>query len=148
LPAALRNPYLQIALVAGFLPCLLISRGAIHAPQVILPIGAALLAFGFYAVRRRQCQPGMFWDAMAWSCALGGAAVLAGLPWLGVIAVAAALAVVIDSHIAPAWSLAFPTFDAATDQPTPSFWARVRLPSQYLLFSLVTLVIALSKAHA
>jgi protein-S-isoprenylcysteine O-methyltransferase Ste14 len=146
LPAALRNPYLQIALVAGFLPCLLISRGAIHAPQVLMPIGAALLVVGFYAVQRRQRQPGMFWDAVAWSCALGGAAVLAGLPWLGVLAVSGALAIVIDSHIAPAWSLAFPTFDAA-DEAAPSFWARMRLPSQYLLFSLVALVIALSKAH-
>jgi hypothetical protein len=147
LPAALRNPYLQVGLVAAFLPCLLISRGAIHAPQVLLPIGAVLLAFGFYAVQRRQRQPGMFWDAVAWSCALGGAAVLAGLPWLGVLAVAGALAVVIDSHIAPAWSLAFPTFEADGEQATQSFWARMRLPSQYLLFSLVTLVIALSKAH-
>jgi hypothetical protein len=148
LPAALRNPYLQIGLVAAFVPCLLISRGGVQAPQVLLPIGAALLAFGFYAVQRRQRQPGMFWDAMAWSAALGGAAVLGGLPWLGILAVAAALAVVIDSHIAPAWSLAFPTFDAAAEQAAKPFWTRLRLPSQYLLFSLVTLVIALSKAQA
>lgn len=148
LPAALRNPYIQIALVAAFLLCLLITWGDIRAPRVLLPIGAVLLAVGFHAVQRRQRQPGVFWDAIAWSGALGGAAVLGGLPWLGVLAVAAALAVVIDSHIASAPSLAFPTFDAAVERASRPLWTRMRLPSQYLLFSLVTLAIALSKAQA
>ena len=75
-----------------------------HAPQVLLPIGVALLAFGFYAVQRRQKEPSMRWDALGWAAALSGAAVLAGMFWLGMPAVALALAICIDSHIAPAWS--------------------------------------------
>lgn len=149
LPGFLKQPYVQIPLVVGYLAGLaLIGKGGVYAPKVLLPIGLAMLAFGFYAVRRRQKEPTMRWDAFAWSSALGGAAVLAGMPWLGMLAVAAALAICIDSHIAPAFSLAFPSFETAPAEPAGNFWGGRRLPSQYLLFTLLTLAIGVSKALA
>lgn len=150
LPALLKSPYVQIALVVAYLAGLaLLNKGLVHAPRVLLPIGLALLAFGFYAVQRRQKEPGMRWDAFAWAAALGGAAVLAGMFWVGILAVALALAICIDSHIAPAFSLAFPTFDGSSSDATGvRSWDRLRLSSQYLLFTLLTLAITLSKASA
>jgi hypothetical protein len=67
--------------------------------------------------------------------------------WLAILAVAAALAICIDSHIAPVFSLDFPTFETPTADAGPvRSWDRLRLSSQYVLFSLLTLAITLSKA--
>jgi protein-S-isoprenylcysteine O-methyltransferase Ste14 len=148
LPGPLRSPYLQIALVAAYLAALvLIDKGLVYPHPLLLPLGLALLAFGFYCVQRRRKHPGLRWDACAWAGALGGAAVLSGMFWLGILAVALALAICADSHIAPTWSLAFPAFDGSSPAPQGvRFWGRPRLSSHYLLFALLTLAISLGKA--
>jgi hypothetical protein len=147
LPAPLRNPHFQIALVAVYLAALaVLDEGLVHAPRVLGPIGLALLAVGFYGVQRRQKGPCLRWDLLAWAGALGGAAVLAAVFWLGMLAVALAVALCVDAHITPASSLTSWTLDGSSpDRPAGRSWDRLRLPSQYLLFTLLALAIALSK---
>lgn len=151
LPAPLHNPYVQIGLVPVYLAVLaVLNQGLIHAPRVLGPIGLALLAVGFYGVQRRQKYPCLRWDLLAWTGALGGAAVLAEMFWLGILAVALAAAIGVDAHIGPVSSLTSWTLDDGLPDRTTdrSSWARLRLPSQYLLFTLLAMAIALSKTSA
>lgn len=151
LPEALRKHPLQLGLMLMYLLVLTVSTLGFQLPNTaVVGVGIALLLLGFYAIQRRQKKATLLWDAVAWCAALGGAGLLAGLPWAMILAITAALAICIDAHIGAAWSFAFPDFqNLSPEQPAvrKPLWDRLGLATYYTLFSLAVLAIALGKAR-
>lgn len=148
LPTILRRSTVQLALLGLYLLVLtVITTGAAAPNRVLMGSGAAMLLMGFAALEQRRKDPGMLWDAVAWCAALGGAGLLASLPWAAVLAVAAALAICIDSHIGAAWSLNFPDVQSLTSEQAPpkALWDRLGVMTNYTLFILLLLAIATSR---